>query len=896
MQSGFSFSLLSLVLWIGAVVSIHAGWNYYTANHSLLGQLEDQDPELIGPTTACLTSSVVFGTFFGAGDPSVDRYVWTITDAAGEELYYQTGGSDAQEIEFPFTSAGTYTVSLQVIRNGNQNFFRASQQVVVERGPRFVMPPDIVFCGNDPVQITAIDPNDPTIGNFSFEWYRVAGQVLGTENTFTATQPGRHYVRVISAACEVVASTFVGPAIEVEVRASANRVCEGQHVTYTPDTPVLARWAYQRQGSNELRSLGSSFALDLHTSELDGVGQYTVFFYVDDPDRPGCALERRINLEVVAGAGEFTLAKLQDADGCELPTGAFEIRTQDGFDAITVSDGAGNFANLAAGSVRTVNGLVPGIYTVTGRSGTCTVSRTIRIENENPNEAIPFTVEAIDQSCSETGVRVGALRIDFGGVSQSGSYRVVRSNGAVVAGTFDNETEVAVNVPPGSYEVEIRDAANCAQPGSVMYEVEGNRQVNFSVPASLQVCESFELFPSSTEELTYTVVRPDGSSVAGSSGVGFVVDQTGTYQFTAISTDPNLCPRTREVEVVVNEPVRFEPVFQQIDCSGRQMYTTELFGRDPNSVIIRWYSENGTIVGRNPQFFPPLTGNYLLEVQPRASSACEVSPIPFEVVVPLRSTEVEIQGSPFCNEDAFTTLTLDVGNPEAVRAIEWFQRNEEGEWVWLLEFNDQQSIDVVDEGEYQVVVRNQIGCRLGTATLEVGRTEVEPLGLEDSYEICSEEGIFPTLQAAGYAEVVWFLDGQPISDQPSYRVMSPGNYEVRVVSEEGCEMVSAFEVLEGCALMIRMPDAMVVGDPQRDFRIYAHPDIDEVEVFIYQRTGELIFHATSRVGSGTEPVCSWDGQMNGRPITVGTYPVVVRYRSGRLGLDEVMRRFLVVVQ
>lgn len=875
--------------WVFSLYSPFFGYSTEAAN---------QDPELVGPAAACLTSTAVFVNYFGAGDPAIDRYVWTIFDEAGEELYYQTGGADAQEINFPFTATGRYRVTLQVIRNGDQRFFSAEKTVVIERGPRFVMPPDIVFCNNDPVQITAIDPTDPNFANFTFEWYRVAGQVLGTSNTFTATAPGRYSVRVRSAGCDVVASTFLGPSIEVDVTASATRACTGQTVTYTPDTPVTARWSYQKQGEASLISLGSSFSLDLNTNSLDGPGQYTIYFNVDDPDRPGCSVERRFNLEVVEGAGEFNLVKIQDSQGCDASNGSFEIRAVDGFNAIAVAGGRGTFNNVTPGSTRMVRNLEPGVYSVTGRLGNCTVTKTITIGNSDPDEAIPFTVTPTDQSCSPTGINLGRLDIDFGGVAQTGRYRIVRSDGVEYTDSFQSETSLAVSVPAGRYEVQISDGNNCNTTNTDVYEVGGTGQVNFSVPQQLQVCVAFELVPESTQALNYTMLSPNGTQVTSTSGGGFTIDQSGTYRLTAVSADPDspLCPRTRLIEAEVNDPVEFEPVFQQIDCSGRQMYTAELFGRNVNSVIIRWYNSEGDIVGRNPQFFPPLTGNYMLEVQPRASSACDVTPIPFEVVVPVRSTEVELSATPFCTEDAFTTLSLEMEDPSIINAIEWFVKDDSGEWLWLLDKNDETSIDVVEPGEYRAVVRNQIGCRLGDAELTVERVENEPITLQASYVICTDEGTFPTLSAGNFEEARWLLDGEEVSDQLNFRPTQPGNYEVQVVSPQGCEQSAMFEVSEGCKTLIRMPSGMRAGDPARDFRVYANADVDEVEVFIYQRTGELIFYKSEIVSSETQPLCIWDGIVGGRSISVGTYPVVIRYRSELLGLEEVLKRFLVVVE
>lgn len=857
-----------------------------------------QDPDLIGPATACMNGSFIFVNFSGAGDPSTDRYIWRITDADDFELYYQAGGAEVQNIEFPFTSTGTFNVSLRVIRGGNQNFFSQTKQVTVARAPRFVMSPDVIVCGGEPVLLQALDTNDPDFSSYEMEWYRVSGQILGTGNTFLATEPGTYRVRVTSDVCEATASTFIGPSIEVNVVPSATRVCLGQTVSYTPDAPFLGRWSYQKKGQSERIFLEESFTLALNSRNLDGLGNYNIFFNVEDPDRPGCSVEKQFDLTVEENAGSFTVNKISDSDGCDIANGSFEISTTSAFDFIIIANiPNGTLSNVPANTTRTLSDLAPGLYTVAGRIGNCTVTKTINIGNTDPDDAIDFSVTALPQTCSSSGVNLGTLIIDFNGINQSGRYRVVSNTGNVISRNFQNQAQLSVDVPAGRYQVEVRDNNNCVSTNSIVYEVGGNSQVNFSIPGDITACQFYELTPESTESLEYTLQRPDGTEVTGSSGEGFMINQNGTYQLTGIPSDSNLpvCPRTRTFDVIINEPLEFDVVIEQVDCFGNQFITADLFGRDPNSVIIRWYSVAGEIVGRQRVFRPPSPGVFLLEVQPRASSRCDLEPISFEVTVPLRETEVTLDGTPFCEEDPFTTLTMTAANPDAIKTIEWFKIDDQGGQDWLSEFEDQSSIDVIDEGVYEVVVRNQIGCRLGDAVFEVKRSEPVQVELEDAYRICSAENIFPVLNPGDFSEVNWYLEGNLVSNASNFKIVVPGLYEFIATNEEGCSQVKEFEVIEDCVLMIRYPDAMVVGDPSRDFRVYANEDIDEVEVFIYQRTGELIFHSVKAGTNPNLPVITWDGFLNGKAVSVGTYPILIHYKSQSLGIDDVLRKSLIVI-
>ncbi|WP_158859599.1 hypothetical protein [Lunatibacter salilacus] len=858
-----------------------------------------QDPALIGPSSACLNGPYVYGNFSGAGDPATDRYIWTITDSNGFELYYQAGEADVQNIQFPFTSTGVFNVNLRVIRGGNQNFFSQTQQVVVEMGPRFVLAPDVIICGNEPVLLQALDTTDPNYSNFQIEWFRVNGQVLGRENTFLATEPGRYYVKVISAVCEAVGSTFLGPSIQVDVTASATRACLGQTVDYTPDAPFLGRWSYQKVGQTERTFMEESFTLALNTQNLEGLGQYKIFFSVDDSERPGCSVEKEFNLNVEEGAGFFTVNKISDSEGCDASNGAFEIISNNAFDSIVIAGVPnGTITNVPANETRTITGLAPRVYTITGRLGNCTVTRNITIGNTDLDEAIAFTVAATPQTCSANGINLGTLVIDFNGLSQSGRYRIVGAGGNVLSEPFQNQTQVVVNVPAGTYQVEVSNDVNCSSTNSISYVVEGSSQINFSIPGDITACQSYELFPESGAPLNYSLRRPDGTEVTGNSGDGFILNQQGSYQLIGRSNDPNspLCPRTRSFDVTINQPLEYDVIIEQIDCFGNQFITADLNGRDPNTVIIRWLTEERSIVGRDQVFFPPSTGRFILEVQPRASSRCEVEPVSFEVVIPQSQTEVVLEAIPYCDMDPFTTLTMTAANPDIVETIEWFKIDDQGGEEWLLAFENQTSIDVIDEGLYKVVVRNQIGCRLGSAEFEVIKAALVEIELEDTYKICSADNIFPILNPGQLNDIEWYWEGSLVSTAATYKIIAPGAYELRTTNEEGCSQVKNFEVTEDCVLLIRHPDAMIVGDPSRDFRVYANSDVDEVEVFIYQRTGELIFHSVNTATNPNLPVIVWDGQLNGKPVSVGTYPVLIHYKSQSLGLDEVLRKSLIVVE
>lgn len=853
------------------------------------------EPQLQGPEGVCLNGGFAYADFSAGGDPGTDRYIWSITDASGFEIFYESGGAAAQDISFPFTSTGVFTISLRVIRGADQNYYQASQSVTVERGPSFVLPTDVVFCGSDPVTLQALDPVDAGSGRYTIEWLNPANTVLGTGNTYVATEPGRYYAKVTSIACEAVATTFVGPSISVSVQASSTVACLGSTVNYRPDAPYLASWFYQKEGATERTFLENAFELALNTDDLEGLGNYTVFFSVEDTERPGCNVEQSFALQV-RDAPEFVLTKQNDAESCESATGIIEIEAITALNSVQISGGQALTINqIAPGEVRTVTGLDPGVYTVTARLGDCQVSRSISIENENPAEGIDFDVTSTPSVCTAAGVQRGVLTLDFKGLTVSGSYRIAGANGQVFQGVFQNQTQVEVEVPTGTYTVGVSDESGCSATRSQTYQMAGAQQVNFSVPANLTVCQEYTLVPESSLSLQFRMVAPDGTEIA-SQGGGFLLDQTGTYRLTGSPADPGvvLCPRTRAIEVVVNEPVPYDYTQRTINCFGNQIFGVELFGENPNQYIIRWMREDRTILGREVEFFPPSTGNFLLEVQPRGSSACPVTPVQFEVTIPENDAQASVTGTPICGAGSIAIVQAEVSG-SAVAKVEWYKVEEGGDNTWLFDFDDQLEIEVDEPGTYEVVLRNEINCRLFGAVYEVVENVPAAIDLVDSYSICSAENRRPTLNPGTFESYQWYLEDSLMSESNSYVPQAPGAYTLEVVDEAGCPQEHVFRVEEDCVILIRYPSGLVPGDSEKQFKVFAAPEIDYVEVFIYTRTGELIFYCEENSGGQASPACTWDGLINGREAMDGTYSVIVNYRSSELGLEKSEKRSLTVI-
>lgn len=852
------------------------------------------DSRIVGSRAVCLNGSFIFVEYTTEAAPD-DNVYWSMRDATGFEVSSPRG----PVVSIPYTSEGAFTLSLRISRGGDSNFYTETIDVVVERGPTFILQPDVVLCGNENVTLTALDPNDPNLANFTIEWTDLAGNPIGSGNSIVTNTPGRYIVYVSSVACQVAGSTFVGPSLEVELTQSATNACLGETVIFTPDVPVNGLWSYQKSDQVTRTELGNFFELFLDTEDLDGLGDYTIFFNVEDTERPGCSVEKQRNLTVRENAS-FDIIDITDSESCDNPTGEFKIIANTGMQTVSIAGPREfSFVNVFPETVLEIDGLEPGIYTITGESFGCILSSTVTIDNINPDAGIPFTVTSDNQSCSGTGIIPGKIIITVEDTSQPLNYRIVDSEGIAIGGSFGNQLSVSVDVPAGEYQVEVSDADNCGSVNAETYTVSGSGQVNFSVPSSITACEFYDLVPQGAQSLRYELTGPDGQQIIRDTDNGtFRISSSGSYEILAISEDSDspLCPNLKSFDVVINDQIEFDYSQRQIDCLGNQIYTAELLGMDPSTVVIRWLaSDNVTILGRDPDFFPPSVGTFYLDVQPRASSQCPAAPIPFEVTAVQREVEVEIEGTPFCGLDPFTTLTV-VTDFDVIEFIEWYYIDEDDNYIHLENLQNMESIDIADEGTYEVVVRNDIYCEMGRTTFEVGRILEITLSMSAKQYICIEENRYNTLNPGEFASYIWIKEGEVLSTDATFTPIETGVYELEVVDLNGCPVSTEFEVEDICAQLISMPTAMVPGDLNRDFRVYANPAISEVEVFVFNKLGELIFHCQSENNLDTSAICIWDGFVNGTKLMVGTYPVTIKYKVPSINLTDQYNSFIVVPQ
>ena len=193
-------------------------------------------------------------------------------------------------------------------------------------------------------------------------------------------------------------------------------------------------------------------------------------------------------------------------------------------------------------------------------------------------------------------------------------------------------------------------------------------------------------------------------------------------------------------------------------------------------------------------------------------------------------------------------------------------------------------------------MRSAAGCDLGRANGVVAKSVIIPPVIPTSITICALEGVTESIDPGDYDNYSWQLNGEEISQDAVFTPTLPGIYTLVVSDNLGCEYIATMEVIEDCALKISFPNGVVLDDPTRNFILYANEYIDYVEVYIYNRWGELIFYCDHENVEPAQAFCPWDGQLNGKFVPNGTYAVVVKLTSEDQNITQKITKAITVIQ
>lgn len=406
-------------------------------------------------------------------------------------------------------------------------------------------------------------------------------------------------------------------------------------------------------------------------------------------------------------------------------------------------------------------------------------------------------------------------------------------------------------------------------------------KVEFEVPTSLSICDPYELIPDSNQSLEFSLTYPDGKIEIKTWKEAFTLDQEGSY--TILGYDPDIsgpkCPDQKIFSVTINPPVQFEPVLLKVSCEGIYEYQAEVSNYSPDSVDYFWRDSSGNLVGSSTNLVSSNYGTFSLEVQPKGSIPCQIQPISFEIPVPILSVETNLLAEPLCPDQPNASLKVEADLSE-IATIEWWYSDINNNRIQLISETNKEEIFGSEEGTYEVILKNQFGCFMGSDQVLLLRSsdQVRPI-VGESYQVCPRYEIAPVINPGSFAGYEWYFGDNLVSTSPTFKPLQIGTYRLVVFSDEGCAYETGFETVEECELRINLPNAIQPGNPDKPFLIYTNYLIDELEIWIFSKWGEVIFHCKNTQLLEKESTCIWDGYIDGQKVPPGSYAYRINFKN-----------------
>ncbi|WP_187177189.1 gliding motility-associated C-terminal domain-containing protein [Algoriphagus sp. AK58] len=406
-------------------------------------------------------------------------------------------------------------------------------------------------------------------------------------------------------------------------------------------------------------------------------------------------------------------------------------------------------------------------------------------------------------------------------------------------------------------------------------------KVDFQIPGDLSICDPYELVPQSPKPLTFKLTYPDGNEVTKNWNEPFTLDQDGSYTLLGFDTDPKgpECPEQKTFVVTINPPVQFSAELVSLACDGTYEYQAQVTNYSPSEVDFFWFDPSGTLVSTSSTLFTSTYGNFQLEVQPSGSIPCKNQNLTFTVPIPVLQVDTQIEANPLCPDQPNASLRV-AADFEPVQTIQWWFTDLSNNTRQLLNETDKKEILAFEEGTYEVRLFNPFNCLVGQdQTLVIRSTDQVRPQLEETYLICPRYEIAPTLDPGRFASYEWYFEGNLVSSNPTFKPLQTGNYELIVFSDEGCAYQTTFTTQEECELRLRFPDAIQPGNSGKQFLIYTNYLVDELEIWIFNKWGNLIFHCKNLDLIDQESTCLWDGFYNGQKVPPGSYAFRINYKN-----------------
>ncbi len=831
----------------------------------------------------CVDQEIMFS---GTGRSVIDQFEWDFGDGSPR--------STDMEATHTYTAAGSYDVTLTLSNECDVDLV-LFQTIEVFDTPSTLGTRAEGFCPINDVtlNISATDP-DPS-GLLVYSWTSIQGAPLGTNNVLAVTQPGEYIATVTNengcSETDTIQVVDVSPAVNLGLDQT---ICQNDVV---PDLNALNPSATKTWFINGVAQTETSSTITVDTS-VPGTFEYVV--NVEDA-LSGCPARDTIAFTINP---QPDLVTTPSPSTCNLMTGSLSVDIQN-FDpslsyTYTVT-GPSNSSGPVAGNPVVINGLGAGNYNVevTNSVTGCLGSNVnVSIEDDLVYDILSILETGPDEAfCDGNGI----VEVTIGaGVVFPVTWQVFDDTGTDITTTLPGGggpspdagggTFTISGLAEGDFTVQVTDNAGCIDSDTfskmladIDFDILGDPDYCFdpSDPTSTApqltlvdntgnilnaTSNDFDIeWDSNTGNFTDPTTQNPTTSTVG-------IDAIGTHVYaatvTSLMSPSGTCPTTDSITVTIQEPPVVTISVNGDVCDGQ----VELVANVTNALPGEVFTYDWTFVQ-----YPDVQN-------------INVS---YQDGIGVRSHQVVV-GSNLRTCTGSTTLDLEVFEPITIQ-IDPFQACDDGQpvpitavispagasTVWS--FNgatiatDVLTIEALDEGQYTVTATS--GTCQNEQVFVVSRDPFTDADLPETAIICPADpdpalNMVELNPGGDFVDFQWIFNGVTTTGTPTFVASDEGVLEASLTNPFGCVDIVTVNVVEDCVPRLSVPNAFRPNSTisgNETWKVFSN-FVTELDVFVYNRWGELIYHSN-------DLDFAWDGTVNGEPAPGGTYAYLIKYSS-----------------
>jgi len=729
------------------------------------------------------------------------------------------GTDNSSPYSFSYTPTAEGTLTLKAIATDNAGLTGTSANVTVTVSAlptATITSPTTNLCTASPIVLS-------TTTGASYKWFNGTTQV-GTDATFSATQPGTYTVEVTNAGgCKATSAvrTLTGTAQATpSITSSTTNLCATSPIVLSTTSGASYKWfngttqvgtdatfSAKQPGTYtvEVTNAGGCKATSA-VRTLTGTPQATPTIASSTTNL--CATSP-IVLSTTTGAsykwfngttqvgtdatfsatqpGAYTV-EVTNAGGCKATSA---VRTLTGTAQATpaITSPTTNLCTASpivlstttgasykwfngttqVGTDATFSATQPGAYTVeVTNAGGCKATSAVRTLTGTP-QATPTITSATTNLCATSPIVLST--------TSGASYKWF--NGTTQVGT--DATFSATE--PGAYTVEVTNAGGCKATSAVR-TLTGTAQATPTITsATTNLCTTTtgSIVLSTTTGASYKWFN--GTTQVGTDAT-FSATQPGTY--TVEVTNAGGCKATSAVRTLTGTP----QATPTITSSTTNLCTTgSIVLSTTSGASYKWF--NGTTqVGTDATFTATQPGAYTVEVT--NVGGCKATSN--ETIIPPASSPtatITAQTTSIC-EGGSVALIASAGN-----SYKWFNGT--------TQVGTASTYTAKTAGSYTVEVTNAGDCKAISAATTITISAVPTATITGPSYICAGSSI--TLTSSAATSYKWFNGTTEVGTGFNYTTTVPGEYSVEVTNGVGCKATSAVKTITTNPLSVWYEDA-----------------------------------------------------------------------------------------